>query len=179
MADTDFILRFVYPRSPSTSDLRTFRVYEVVAGSSAEVELYRFHHPMTGLTTSVTTIHRKNLATLVFEPAGSIEWSSDTNATVHFGLEEVPVRQLRKAKKSSSRSRRFKAGNSEYKWKIAENEADLFCVDSKGKTIASWSQQEDMLRVALRCEPILDRLVVSCMMNLWFKWICSKGGRAD
>jgi hypothetical protein len=44
---------------------------------------------MTGLTTGVTTIHRKNLATLVFEPAGSIEWASDTNATVYFGLEEV------------------------------------------------------------------------------------------
>jgi hypothetical protein len=41
MADTDFILRFIYPRAPSTSDIRTFRVYEVVAGSSAEVELYR------------------------------------------------------------------------------------------------------------------------------------------
>jgi hypothetical protein len=65
----------------------------------------QFHHPMTGLTNATTTFHRKNLsmcpeniygsrlsptaATLIFETAGQIEWSSNSNATVYFGIDEV------------------------------------------------------------------------------------------
>ena len=44
---------------------------------------------MTGHNIGVTTFYRKNLATLVFETAGHIEWLSDSNATVHFGIDEV------------------------------------------------------------------------------------------
>jgi len=166
MAETDFILRFIYLQN--TPDIRTFRVYEVVGGSFG-MELYRFYHPMTGSTTGATTFHRQNSATLVFENAGSIEWTSNTNATVYFGMDEVPVRQLRRLRNPSSTSRRFRVGSSEYRWKIAENEVDLFCLDTWGNTVASWSQENATLRIALHCLPILDRMVVSCMMNLWFK----------
>jgi hypothetical protein len=44
---------------------------------------------MTGLATGVTTFHRKNMTTLVFETAGQIEWISNSNVTVHFGIDEV------------------------------------------------------------------------------------------
>lgn len=85
------------------------------------------------------------------------------------------------------RSRRFKVGNSEYKWKIADNQTDLFvsflmirgkivadcifcqCVDSRNRTIASWSQETLTLRVTPRAANILDRLIVTCTLNLYMK----------
>ncbi|KAJ4492985.1 hypothetical protein C8J55DRAFT_220177 [Lentinula edodes] len=131
------------------------------------IDFISFHHPVTGLSHGLTTFHRQNLTTNIFETAGQIEWSSDYNATVHFGLEEVHIRDLRKAKKSSSRSRRFKAAGSEYKWKMASDSVDLFCVDSRGKVIASWNQEQSNLLVSPKGESILDRLVVTCFLNLW------------
>ncbi|KAH7920276.1 hypothetical protein BV22DRAFT_814079 [Leucogyrophana mollusca] len=168
MSASDIVLRFVYPIS-SNADIRTFRVYQVIEGSTGELELYKFLHPMTGLATGITTYHRKNLITLVFETAGQIEWTSNTNATVYFGIDEVPVKDLRKVKNATSQSRRFKVAGSEYKWKISENGTDMFCIDSKDKHIANWSQDTQILSVAPRAETMLDRIVVTCLLNLWFK----------
>jgi hypothetical protein len=49
----------------------------------------KFYHPVTGLSIGVTTFFRKNPATNVYDTAGSIEWLSNTNAIVHFGINEV------------------------------------------------------------------------------------------
>ncbi|KAJ3811812.1 hypothetical protein EV368DRAFT_73710 [Lentinula lateritia] len=165
-AADSFVLQFVFVPTID-GDMRTFKVHLLSDGSPHTTELYRFHHPVTGLSHGLTTFHRQNLTTHIFETAGQIEWSSDYNATVHFGLEEVHIRDLRKAKKSSSRSRRFKAAGSEYKWKMASDSVDLFCVDSRGKVIASWNQEQSNLLVSPKGESILDRLVVTCFLNLW------------
>jgi hypothetical protein len=37
----------------------------------------------------LTTFYRQNLATLVLETAGHVDWLSNSNATVHFGIDEV------------------------------------------------------------------------------------------
>ncbi|KIK90988.1 hypothetical protein PAXRUDRAFT_831215 [Paxillus rubicundulus Ve08.2h10] len=123
---------------------------------------------MTGNSIGTTTYHRKNLDTLIFETAGQIEWSSSSNATAWLGVDEVAVKDLRKIK-NGSQSRRFKVPGMEYKWKIGENGNDLFCIDSKDKHVAAWSADERVLRVAPRCVNILDRIVVTCFLNLWFK----------
>lgn len=84
-----------------------------------------------------------------------------------------------------ARSRRFKVGGSEYKWKVAENDVDLIvsalrfhplppftllqCVSTRRKTVAAWSQEDVTLRVTDRGEGILDRVVVTCFLNLWMK----------
>ncbi|KAF9045893.1 hypothetical protein BDZ89DRAFT_1108754 [Hymenopellis radicata] len=166
---SDITLRFEYSTS-SNSDMRTFKVYQLPKQSDEPtIELYRFFHPITGLVTGSTSFHRQNLKTAIFESAGSIEWFSNHNATVTFGVNQYHIRELRKAKKSKSQSRRFKAGNAEYKWKIAENDNDIFCVDSKGKTVASWSQETLTLSVSSKVESILDRVVVTCFLNLWVR----------
>ncbi|KIJ70281.1 hypothetical protein HYDPIDRAFT_104967 [Hydnomerulius pinastri MD-312] len=167
MAESDIVLRMV-SSTDSNADMRSFRVYQVIENAAEELELYRFLHPMTGHQTGTTTYHRKNLSTVIFETAGQIEWFSPSNATVWFGVDEVPVKDLRKIK-NSSQSRRFKVTGTEYKWKIAENGNDLFCVDSKDKHVAAWSADERLLRVAPRCVNILDRVIVTCFLNLWFK----------
>lgn len=41
------------------------------------------------------------------------------------------------------------------------------CVDSRGKVIASWNQEQSNLLVSPKGESILDRLVVTCFLNLW------------
>jgi hypothetical protein len=38
-----------------------------------------------------------------------------------------------------------------------------------GKNVAEWSNEASTLRVAERFEPILDRIVVTCILNLWMK----------
>ena len=40
---------------------------------------------------------------------------------------------------------------------------------SYGKTVAEWSQETLTLRVAERAEPILDRVVVTLLLNLWMR----------
>lgn len=167
MATTDIVLQFIYPQT-ADADTRTFQVKQIVEGSPGTIDIYKFQHPNTGSNLGVTSIQRKNLATQRWEAAGHIEWTSDTNASVYFGgLERVNMRELRKLKKTSSKSRRFKADGSEYKWKIAENGHDIYCVSTRGKTVATWSQEQSTLRVADRAEDILDRIVVTCLLNTW------------
>ncbi|KAG1874614.1 hypothetical protein DFJ58DRAFT_713211 [Suillus subalutaceus] len=156
-AETDMVFRFVNP----TDDTRTFRVYQVVGTAHEELELYKFSHSMTGSSGGTTTYQRKKYE----------HWSSNTIASVvYFGLEEVSVRDLRKVKNATSHSRRFKSGvGAGYKWKISENRTDLYCIDSQDKYIASWSNHERILRVTPRASAMLDRLVVTCFLNVWFK----------
>ncbi|KAG2146647.1 hypothetical protein DEU56DRAFT_785634 [Suillus clintonianus] len=168
MAGTDMVFRF----AQSTDDTRTFRVYQVIGtGEHEELELYKFSHSMTGSSGGTTTYHRKNMNSLIFEAVGQISWNSNTIATtVYFGLEEVSVKDLRKVKNATSHSRRFKSGaDAVYKWKISDNRTDLYCIDSQDKYIASWSNHEKILRVTPRASAMLDRLVVTCFLNVWFK----------
>lgn len=168
----DILLRVAYhfPSGSDIGDLRAFRAYQSIEGSDApEIELYKFLHPMTNDPRTNTTFYRKNLTTGNYETAGYIEWSAEWNARVTWGIETVSLRDCRKQKKEASKSRRFKAGGSEYKWKIAENQADLFCVDSRARTVASWAQETLTLRVAPRAANILDRLIVTCTLNLYMK----------
>ncbi|KAJ6516051.1 hypothetical protein C8R45DRAFT_229928 [Mycena sanguinolenta] len=148
-------------------EIRSFRAYQQ-RDNATELEIYEFYHSVYGPSSGVTTFQRRNLTTNVWEPAGEISWTSNTNATVHFGIDEVNIRDLRKPKKASSQSRRFKAQGSEYKWKMTEG-SDLFCVDSRGKTVATWNQEESTLRVGVQAEHILDRVVVTCLLNLWIR----------
>jgi len=167
MADSDIILRFVYS-SDTNADMRTFRVLQVLEDAADELELYKFSHPLTGHSMGTTTFHRKNLDTLVFETAGQVEWFSSFNAMVWFGVDEASVKDLRKTK-NGGQSRRFKACGVEYKWKVRENGSDMFCVDSKDRHVAVWNEVDKRLMVAPRCVAILDRIVVTCFLNLWFK----------
>ncbi|KAL4076025.1 hypothetical protein V8B97DRAFT_1913678 [Scleroderma yunnanense] len=168
MAQSDIVLRFHYSNDMNV-DTRNFRVYQVIENASERLEVYRFSHPTPGHTTPTTIYQRKNLDALVWETAGRIEWSSNAHATIWFGVDEVPVKDLRRVKNSTSQSRRFKVSGNEYKWKINENGHDLFCVDSKDKQVAAWFGEEKLLKITPRCANFLERIVVTCFLNLWFK----------
>ena len=45
----------------------------------------------------------------------------------------------------------------------------LQCVDTRGKTLAEWNEEQQSLKVAKRLEGALDRVVVTCFLNLWMK----------
>ncbi|KAK7061587.1 hypothetical protein R3P38DRAFT_3383766 [Favolaschia claudopus] len=180
----DTVLRFSYSKP---EEIRTFGAHKRLDGGG-ELQLYevsctvpesrflisrKFYHSSYGPSTGVTTFQRKNLRTDVWEPAGEISWTSSTNATVHFGTDEVRKRCVREFRQNDGhgieqRSRRFKAGGSEYKWKTGEGN-DLFCVDSRGKTVATWTQELTTLWVGAPAERILDRVVVTCLLNLWVR----------
>ncbi|KAH8106213.1 hypothetical protein BXZ70DRAFT_1004487 [Cristinia sonorae] len=167
MSAGEYAFQFVYPAATPTNDLRTVLVKQVVEGLESGIEFYK--HPVTGSISGVTTFSRMNLETQRWETAGTVEWSSNHSAVVTFGIESISMRELRKPKKSSSQSRRFKAGGSEYKWKVTED--GLVCSGGSrgGKVVATWSQSTLTLRVAERIEPILDRVVVTCFLNIWMK----------
>ncbi|KAJ7507591.1 hypothetical protein B0H11DRAFT_2169371 [Mycena galericulata] len=168
MSPMDTVLRFSYSNSEEIRTAGTVSSKVASVGKKARTYQSKFYHSSYGPSSGVTTFQRKNLNTSVWEPAGEISWTSNTNATVHFGMTEVNIRDLRKPKKSSSQSRRFKAGGSEYKWKMAEG-SDIFCVDSRGKTVATWRQEETTLTVSPQAEDILDRICVTCLLNLWIR----------
>jgi hypothetical protein len=52
---------------------------------------------------------------------------------------------------------------------IHSNQLVVQCVDSRGKTVATWSQEETTLHVGVQAEQILDRMVVTCVLNLWVR----------
>lgn len=166
MTEPDIDLRFAYD---GNADMRNFRVYQVIENAPERLEVYRFHHPTAGYITPTTTFKRKNLAVLRWDITGRIEWPTTTSGTVWFGVDEVPIKDLRKIKNGTSQSRRFKVSGNEYKWKVAANGQDLFCVDSKDKHVAIWTAQEMSLKIAPRCATILERIVITCFLNLWFK----------
>ncbi|KAI0692648.1 hypothetical protein BC835DRAFT_1406968 [Cytidiella melzeri] len=173
MAGGDVVLQFIWPPSDTTTDLRTLRIKQIDENGEAH-DIYKFRHPLIAYSNSgVTYFQRMNFATNLWETAGHIEWSSDHSANIYFGLERIPLRELRRMKKNTSKSRRFKANGTDYKWKIADNGLDLICVSTqlgaRGKNVAEWSNEALTLRVAERAEPILDRLVVTCILNLWMK----------
>lgn len=168
----DIILRFIYPTDLSTTDARTIKINQVVEGSSNELEFYEFQHPFVReasfSSAALTTFSRMNTATQRWETAGQIEYRFLTPHTVHFGIEPVYVRDLRKKNSSTSNSRRFTLDGSEFKWKLTEDETDLFCVDAHDRTVAKWSQQQLRLWVAESVLGHLDRIVVTCMLNVWW-----------
>ena len=60
----------------------------------------QFHHPViVGTSTGVTSFHRMNFETRLYEAAGHIEWSSNHSAVIYFGIERVmsisPIIKLR------------------------------------------------------------------------------------
>ncbi|TDL29283.1 hypothetical protein BD410DRAFT_779645 [Rickenella mellea] len=187
MAGNELTLRWVFPSAEHRRDIRSFHIYHEQGNQASAVHLYKvcvedilnnfsdtyfdsqFQHISTGTPNSVTTFHRWNAATSVWELAGEIAWTSDANATIHFGATSVHIQDLRRRKKASSKSRRFRADGSEYKWKIADNNSDLFCVDSRGKIVATWIHQTQILKVERRVEGILDRLVITCLLHVWFR----------
>ncbi|TCD71309.1 hypothetical protein EIP91_011080 [Steccherinum ochraceum] len=119
MAGGDLVFHFVYPAATSYNDMRTVQIKQVVEGSTEEIDFYK--HPLTDSTSGETTFYRMNIDIDRWETAGTISWSSNHTATVRFGIEDISMRELRKPKKGSSQSRRFKAAGSEYKWKITED----------------------------------------------------------
>ncbi|KAJ3485364.1 hypothetical protein NLI96_g5028 [Meripilus lineatus] len=162
----DLILHFVYPAPTALNDLRTVTIKQVPAEGGDEIELYKFSHPVTGTGVGVTTFQRQNFAVPRWETAGQIEWVNNYNGYIYFGVERVAMRDVRRQKKSTSTSRRFKAGGNEFKWKIINEGEDLICVSARGKTVALWTQSTQILKVVERVENVLDRQAVSSIRPL-------------
>ncbi|KAI0346740.1 hypothetical protein BDW22DRAFT_1321843 [Trametopsis cervina] len=173
MASGDIVLRFVWPPQDNFTDWRTIRIHQVDETNNTSSEIYKFFHPyLVGINSGVTYYHRWNPSTSIWEAAGQIEWSSSYSAYIWFGDERIALRELRRAKKNTSKSRRFKANGIDYKWKIADNGFDLICESTQVGAfgnVAEWSNEKSTLRVAARAEPILDRIVVTCILNMWMK----------
>jgi len=117
-----------------------------------------------------STYYRWNLITRRYENAGNIEWITVRNIKLNMGLRSLPVDVMTRRNKPNSRSRRFKAMNNiEYKWRPVESEpANLECVTVAGKKfVALYNAAEQTLRVHPRAHPVLDDIVVLCLVHLY------------
>ncbi|EIN10658.1 hypothetical protein PUNSTDRAFT_112482 [Punctularia strigosozonata HHB-11173 SS5] len=155
--------------------MRTFRVNQIMEGSNNQIEMYKFSHPFPGnlMMSNHTTFERRNHRNNIWELAGEIAWRHEYSAKVIFGIEEYELTDLRRRKKSTSESRRFKVDDKEYKWKKLEQDDELVtltCINSRGNVVAVWDNERSTLSVDRDVYIILDRIVVTCMLNLWL-WV--------
>ncbi|KAH8113372.1 hypothetical protein DFH11DRAFT_1727850 [Phellopilus nigrolimitatus] len=163
MSGEDVVLLWHFPSPQEGRDMRTFNIF-LDLGTTMQAFL-----TIPGVAESVTTFERWNLTVHRWEIAGEIHWTNNFSGQVQFGVHILQLQEIRKRKKQSSKSRRFVANGAEYKWKIADAGNDLFCVDSRGRKVATWTQETLELRVVSSVEDILDRLVVTCLVNIWFR----------
>jgi len=157
------------PADEEDRDLRTFNVF-VDMGQVQSLQLYKFR-TIQGVLETVTTFEKfnTNRPALRWEIAGEIHWMRNYTGYVIFGLERFQFHEIRRRKKATSRSRRFLVGELAFKWKIADNGNDLVCVDSNKFVVCAWSASTQTLRFVRDAQPLLDRLVVTCLVNQWFK----------
>ncbi|EJD01040.1 uncharacterized protein FOMMEDRAFT_147698 [Fomitiporia mediterranea MF3/22] len=168
MPGEDIVLYWRFPPPQDGHDMRTFSVYLDLGPSHEALHLYKFL-TIAGMADSSTTFERWNINARRWEIAGEIHWNNNFTGEVKFGIYTLPLRDVRRRKKQSSKSRRFVVNNAEYKWKVKDNGRDLFCVNADGETVATWTEEILELRVAASAEDILDRLVVTCLVHIWFK----------
>ncbi|KAL5508358.1 hypothetical protein ACEPAH_5977 [Sanghuangporus vaninii] len=168
MSGEDLVLLWRFPPPQEGRDMRTFNVYLELGSTHEPLHLYKFL-TITGISESTTTFERWNISARRWEIAGEVHWANNFSGQVQFGIHILRLQDVRRRKKQSSKSRRFVVNDSEYKWKIRDDGHGLFCVNSRGQTVASWTQETLELRVAPSAEDILDRLVVICLIHLWFR----------
>ncbi|KAF8520100.1 hypothetical protein JB92DRAFT_3111952 [Gautieria morchelliformis] len=108
--------------------------------------------------TCETDFERYNKATNRYEVAGGIRWDGQMKAQVTFGVVTLPLHEVRRLKKATSQSRRFRWNNSEYKWKRGGTDGkDFFCYDWLNRLIASYTEESKKLEVTDRGYTILDQ----------------------
>ncbi|KAI5120516.1 hypothetical protein M0805_000101 [Coniferiporia weirii] len=168
MSGEDIVLLWRFPAPENVNDMRTFSVFLDLGTALEALHLYKFL-TIPGVAETVTTFERWNINARRWEIAGEIHWINNFGGQVQFGVHVLQLQEIRKRKNQSSKSRRFIANGSEYKWKMTDDGADLFCVDPSGRTIATWTQGALELRVVPSAENILDRIVVTCLVHVWFR----------
>ncbi|KAG8955628.1 hypothetical protein FRC04_007619 [Tulasnella sp. 424] len=159
--NTDLVLRWEF----DPDEMRKLTIWMTHPQSQEDLKLYNFstHERMT-------TYYRWNLITGRYENAGNIEWNTLRNIRLNMGLRSLSIDSMAWKNKNNSRSRRFKAlNNIEYKWRPVETDpANLECVTVSGKKfVALYTSADQTLRINPRGHPILDDIVVLCLVHLW------------
>jgi len=154
-------LQFTFP---DPSDFRTANILEPQANGE-HLTLFKIQ-TYSNTPTAETEFLRFNKLTGKDEWAGGIRWEGRT--TVSFGAVNMSLHELRRRKKPSSQSRRFKWNNSEYKWKrTGTGGRNLTCYDWFKRVIASYNDDTRYLEVSDRGYALLDQLVVTCLLHRW------------
>ncbi|KAG9030947.1 hypothetical protein FS837_003133 [Tulasnella sp. UAMH 9824] len=105
-----------------------------------------------------------------YENAGNIEGNSLRNIRLNMGPRSLSIDSMAWKIQNNSRSRRFKVlNNVEYKWRpVDADPADLECVTVSGKKfVALYTSADPTLRVNPCGHPILDEIIVLCLVHLW------------
>ncbi|OCB84463.1 hypothetical protein A7U60_g8449 [Sanghuangporus baumii] len=154
MSGEELVLLWRFPPPQEGRDMRTFNVYLELGSTHEPLHLYKFL-TITGISESATTFERWNISARRWEIAGEVHWANNFSGQVQFGIHIVSDY----LGFQSSRSR------------LTDSTSPVLrkCVDSRGQTVAAWTQETLELRVAPSAEDILDRLVVTCLIHLWFR----------
>jgi len=158
------VMRWDYSEVPY-NDIRNFRIFV------DSLCLYKFRTISTSQSAYVSSsFTRFNADTGRFESAGEIEWlRNQQECKVTFGIYEFHSSSLRRAKKRTSKSRRFKVRGTEYKWKKSEEGTQLTCTDTSRNLIAKWERVNSKMHITERGKGMEDELMVTCLLHQW--WI--------
>lgn len=166
---TNVTLKFIYPAARYHQDIRTVTVYKYDSDTEESAELYRFEHPANGMAIGVTVFSKKNTETEEWDRIGHIEWTSPLSGAVTLDGNEVTIREYRKVINKTSTSRRFKYKGVEYKWKFSDHiKNNLYCVDAHDFVWGKWYHDKNVLRLTYNSEGLLERLVLTALLNVWF-----------
>ncbi|KAF9653459.1 hypothetical protein BDM02DRAFT_3265661 [Thelephora ganbajun] len=166
---TTLTLKFVYPAAKYHQDTRTVTIYKYDPETEETSEFYRFEHPSTGMAIGMTTFSKKNPDTGEWDRVGHIEWTSPLSGAVTLDENEMTIKEYRKVINKTSTSRRFKYKGVEYKWKASDHiKNNLYCVDTHDFVWGKWYNDKNILRVTSNSEGLLERLLVTALLNIWF-----------
>lgn len=162
-------LKFVYPAAKYHQDNRTVTIYKYDSETEESTELYRFEHPPNGMAIGMTVFSKKNPDAGGWDRIGHIEWTSPLSGAIALGGNESTIKDYRKVINKTSTSRRFKYKGVEYKWKFSDHiKNNLYCVDAHDFVWGKWYHEKNVLRLTYTSEELLERLILTALLNVWF-----------
>ncbi|KIM27587.1 hypothetical protein M408DRAFT_330019 [Serendipita vermifera MAFF 305830] len=160
------------------SDIRNSTVATIHWRSTTLVDMYKFVTPEDAAhEMPLTKVLRLNYVSEEYEVVALIEWNvvaseslvkfltSDTRASVSDLRQKHPERP-------NSRSRYFSASDSHFKWTPVERKReDLLCVQTvyPNRDVCLYEGATNRLRITAEGQHVLDQLIVTLLLNLYFR----------
>ncbi|PVG04155.1 hypothetical protein CPB86DRAFT_771587 [Serendipita vermifera] len=159
-------------------DIRNSAVSTVHWKTTEIVDMYKFdtpEDPTHGMP--LTKVLRLNYVSEEYEVVALIEWGEVVSESlVQFLTTETRalISELRQKhpERPNSRSRYFSAGDSHYKWTPGERrKEDLLCTQTvfPNRDVCLYEGTTSRLRVTSEGQSVLDQLIVTLLINLYFR----------
>ncbi|CCA67273.1 hypothetical protein PIIN_01106 [Serendipita indica DSM 11827] len=159
-------------------DIRNSTVATLHWKTAELVDMYRFDSPDDAANEMpLTRVLRLNYVTEQYEVVAQIKWgevSSDSVVEFLAADSRATVSDLRQKhpERPNSRARYFSAGDSHYKWSPGDRrKEDLLCTQTvyPNLDVCYFESATNRLRITTEGQLIMDELIVTLLLNLYFR----------